>query len=124
MNRNLVATVTLLFVSSLALAQELPNDATQDPDAAFRLFNTKSANFFLRLDTRNGRIWQLYWRDRDSNEIEPVNAEALVADGRPGRFTLYPTTNNFTFILLDQETGAAWQVRWGETLDRFIVQID
>lgn len=29
-----------------------------------------------------------------------------------GRFTLYPTQNVFTFILLDQIDGRMWQVQW------------
>ena len=28
------------------------------------------------------------------------------------RFTLYPTQNIYTFILLDQIEGKTWQVQW------------
>jgi hypothetical protein len=30
----------------------------------------------------------------------------------PGRFTLYPTQNIYTFVLLNQDNGVAWQVQW------------
>ena len=124
MKRNIVVIVTLLFFSSLALGQELLLEPTQDPNAPYRLFSTANTYVFLRLDTRDGRMWQMYWRDRTHNDIEPLNTEALASDGRAGRFTLYPTTNISDFLLLDQETGDAWHVRWGAVNDRFIVQIE
>jgi hypothetical protein len=117
-------TTMLLFFSSLALAQEISLGPTQDPDVAYRLFNTHNPYYFLKLDTRDGRIWQALVVDRDSNEIEPVNTEPLASEGRVGRFTLYPTTVDNTFILLDQDTGYAWHIRWGAALDRFVVEID
>jgi hypothetical protein len=46
-----------------------------------------------------------------------------VPDGQSGRFTLYPTKNIHTFILLDQETGDAWHVQWGAAGDRFVLPI-
>ena len=41
-----------------------------------------------------------------------------------GRFTLYPTDNIWTFILLDQVDGNTWQVQWSnEEEKRGIFQI-
>jgi len=124
MKRNLFITVTLLLFASLALAEELRLEPTQNPDAAYRLFNTRNIYTLLKLDTREGRIWQVQWGDKDHRLVEPINPKALVSDGKAGRFTLYPTSNIYTFILLDQETGDAWHVQWGGTADRFIVHID
>ena len=53
----------------------------------------------------------------------PLNLKPLVSGGKAGRFTLYPTTNIYTFVLLDQETGDAWHVQWGGLDDRFIENI-
>lgn len=124
MKRKFVVIVTLLLFAPLALAEEFHLESTQNPDAPYRLFNTQNIYTFLKLDTRAGRIWQVQWGDKDHTFIEPVNPRALVSDGKPGRFTLYPTSNIYTFILLDQETGDAWHVQWGKPADRFIVHID
>jgi hypothetical protein len=124
MKQKLVVTVTLFFFASLALAEELLLEPTQNPDAPYRLFNTKNIYTFLKLDTREGLIWQVQWGDKNHRLIEPINPKALASGGKAGRFTLYPTTNIYTFILVDQETGDAWQVQWGGTGDRFIVHID
>jgi len=29
-----------------------------------------------------------------------------------GRFTVYPITNMFNFLLVDQQTGTVWQTQW------------
>ena len=124
MKRILVVTVTLLLQVSLALAEEIHLEPTQNPDALYRLFNTQNIYTLLKLDTRDGRIWQVQWGDKDHRYIEPINPKALVSGGTPGRFTLYPTSNIYTFILLDQKTGNAWQAQWGKLPDRFIIHID
>ncbi len=122
--RKLVVTVTLLILTSLALSDELLQEPTQNPDATFRLFSTHNIYTFLQLDTRGGKLWQVQWGDMDHRFIEPINLKALVSGGKAGRFTLYPTRNIYTFILIDQEAGDAWQVQWGKTGERFIVHID
>ena len=124
MKRKLVITVTLLLFASLALADELRPEPTQNPDAPYRLFNTKNIYTLLKLDTRDGRIWQLQWGDKDHRFVDPLNTKSLASGGKAGRFTLYPTSNMYTFILLDQETGDAWHVQWGLTAERFIEPID
>ena len=124
MKRKLVVTVMLLLFASLALAEVLHLEPTQNPDAPYRLFNTQNIFTFLKLDTSAGRIWQVQWGDKEHRFIEPLNSKALVSGGKSGRFTLYPTSNIYTFILLDQEAGDAWYVQWGKPEDRFIVHID
>ena len=124
MKRKLVVTVTLLLFASLTLAEEARLEPTQNPDAPYRLFNTQNIYTLLKLDTSAGRIWQVQWGDKDHRFTVPITTIALVSGGRPGRFTLYPTSNIYTFILIDQETGDAWQVQWGNQESRFIVQID
>jgi hypothetical protein len=124
MKQKLVVTATLLLFASLALAQEIRPEPTQNPDAPYRLFNTKNIYTLIKLDTRAGRIWQVQWGDKENRFIAPLNEKALVSGGKPGRFTLYPTSNIYTFILLDQETGDAWHVQWGSQAERFIMPID
>lgn len=124
MKRKFVVTLTLLLFASLVLAEEFHLEPTQNPDAPYRLFNTQNIYTFLKLDTRAGRIWQVQWGDKDHRFIESINPKALVSGAKPGRFTLYPSSNIYTFILLDQETGDAWQVQWGKPAERLIVHID
>ena len=108
----------------------LPQDAavpepTQRPDAPFRLFRTKNIYTFLKLDTRTGLVWQLQWSLKaDQRFVEPINLKSLADGKNPGRFTLYPSANIFTFILLDQDDGRQWQLQWSPDADhRFIVPI-
>ena len=121
--RSVVAVMLLLF-ASLALAQESRPEPTQNPNAPYRFFSTQNIYTFLKLDTRAGRVWQVQWGDKEHRFFEPINRKALASGGDPGRFTLYPTRNIYTFILVDQVTGDAWQVQWGKAEDRFIVHID
>lgn len=81
----------------------------------YKMFPTENMWTFLKLDTRNGKIWQVQYAIDESfrGEIE-LNNNALVSDGAAenGRFTLYPTRNVYNFILLDQIDGKMWQVQW------------
>lgn len=87
----------------------------------FVLYPTKNVYTFLKLDTRNGKIWQVQY-SMDENEFEVVlNNKELVANGKPGQFALYPTTNNWTFILLDTVNGDTYHVQWSQDTDKRIV---
>ena len=90
----------------------------------FLLYPTTNMYTFLKLDTRNGKIWQVQY-SMDENEFETtLNTEELAINGKPGQFALYPTTNNWTFILLDTVTGKVWHVQWSqEPSNRGIIPI-
>ena len=82
---------------------------------SFRLFPTQNIWTFIRLNTRNGRMKQVqFGMEDDRRLIANLNSEALVTSDKEvnDRFTLYPTQNIYTFILLDQFDGRAWQVQW------------
>lgn len=84
----------------------------------FVLYPTTNIYTFLKLDTRNGKIWQVQY-SLDENEFECVlNDIELVSDGKPGQFALYPTTNNWTFILLDTINGDTYHVQWNQDKDK------
>ena len=88
--------------------------ASPDTPVNFRLYQTNNRWTFLKLDTRYGIITQVQY-DTEGNEMEyPLNYLPLVEEkeAKSGRFFLYPTENNFTFILLDQIDGRVWQVQW------------
>ena len=78
------------------------------------LYPTTNIYTFLKLDTRNGVFWQVQ-NSMDENEFECIlNDRELVTNGEPGQFALYPTTNNWTFILLDTKNGDTWHVQWNQ----------
>ncbi len=118
-----VASAVFISLTAAAQTQTQIPEPTQDPAVPYRLFRTLNIYMFLLLDTRTGQISQVQWsRETDGRFASPLNPKPLVESGKPGRFTLYPTQNIFTFILLDQDTGNTWQVQWGN--NRIIIPIE
>lgn len=101
-------------------------DPPQRIDARFKLYKTENTWNLLELDTQTGKVWQLQFSIKDdANRIKmPINIEPLAKDGKPGRFTLYPTRNMYNFVLLDQETGKGWQVQFSTDNSQGIWPID
>jgi hypothetical protein len=134
MKRAVLFGVVLFVFGVRGYAQNEVPDPTQRPDATYLLFRTQNIYTLLKLDTRTGQIWQVHWGKNDNTRFTvPINIALLVP--RPttaepialkaGRFTLYPTANIYTFMLLDQEDGRAWQVQWGtDETTRFILAIN
>ena len=133
---------TILFFTTTSLTcfsqfrQSRPTETIKFDDAklnppnavAFRLFSTQNMWTFIKLNTRNGQMWQVQFDvpgDNRSvtflNVLPLVNLEEEVND----RFTLYSTQNMYNFILLDQLNGKTWQVQWSQNAEnRVIVPID
>ncbi len=97
---------------------------TSTSENNFVLYPTANMFTFLKLDTRNGRIWQVQYA-MDENEFETfLNSAELVLTGKAGQFALYPTANNWTFLLLDTINGNVWHVQWSqEANNRGIIPI-
>jgi hypothetical protein len=114
----------LCTFASLAAAQEAVSEPTQDPTVPYRLFRTQNIYTFIKLDTRDGRLWQVQWGMEEDHRFTVVlSSMSRASGGRVGRFTLYPTSNIYTFILLDQDTGDARQVQWGDAGERLVFPI-
>jgi hypothetical protein len=124
--------ITLAFVLSAAtsIAQstsEAPiQNISTDSAVTYRLFSTKNIYTFIKLNTRNGQMWQVQWSTKDNqfettlSDIPRVGKDAE----KNGRFFLYPTTNIYNFILLDQIDGRTWQVQWStEPKERMVIRI-
>lgn len=120
----LVLIAVLLLVTTAAVAGEPSLEPTQNPTVPYRVFATQNIYTLLKLDTRVGLIWQVQWGEEGERFTLPINFKELVPGGKPGRFTLYPTRNIYTFILLDQETGNTWHVQWGISGSRFVQPIN
>ena len=84
----------------------------------YKLFSTQNMWTFIKLDTRNGKMWQVQYtvNTKDHERFEStLNSSSLLYSWEEeinGRFTLYPTTNTYNFILLDQINGRTYQVQW------------
>lgn len=90
---------------------------TVQENVVYKLFPTTNMWNFIKLDTRNGRMWQVQYsiKDEDGYRGEAIlNDKSLLPNGNGGngRFTLIPTQNMYNFILLDQQSGKTWQVQW------------
>ena len=124
--------LTLIFAltTMLTFAQGTPDIPIQnistDSNVVYRLFATDNSYNFIKLNTRNGQMWQVQWSLKD-NEFESTLSDiSMVTKDKEknGRFFLYPTTNSYNFILLDQIDGRAWQVQWNfEAEKRMVVRI-
>ncbi len=94
----------------------------------FRLFPTQNMWTFIKLNTRNGQLWQVQWStETDKRFVQNLSLTPLVDTDKEvnGKFTLYPTQNIFTFILFDQLDGRMWQVQWSTVANnRFITLIE
>lgn len=120
--------ILFLAVESSAQTENKAADTTSaeiSGTAVYRLFPTQNMWTFLKLNTRNGRIWQVQYSVKDNRFTSDLNTVALVAQEKEtnDRFTLYPTQNAYTFILLDKLDGRTWQVQWNITDNRFIIPI-
>lgn len=120
----------LLSIASLAQSETKKTSTTQQKpvteNSIYQLFPTQNYWTFIKLDTRNGKMWQVHFRvSDDGNRGELVlNSDPLVSEENEikGRFTLYPTENMYNFLLLDQIAGTVVQVQWSmEAKNRGIV---
>jgi hypothetical protein len=124
--------ITLVFVhfAITSIAQSTSETPIQnistDSAVTYRLFSTKNIYTFIKLNTRNGQMWQVQWSTKDNQFQTTLSDISRVEkdEEKNGRFFLYPTTNIYNFILLDQIDGRAWQVQWStEAKERMVIRI-
>lgn len=118
---------TFLMMFCTLSAQTITESATIvrsiDEVARYKLYPTTNMWTFLKLDTRNGRIWQVQWSLEEDKRFETALSYSIAWKDEEinGRFILYPTTNNYNFIMLDQINGKTYQVQWSHDPDNRIV---
>jgi hypothetical protein len=125
----LIGMFSIVLSCIQAQNQESENALSQNSNAvAYRLFPTQNTWTFIKLDTRNGRMWKVQWSTESDKRFESfLSLKYLVPkeDEINDRFTLYSTQNIYNFILLDQFDGRMWQVQWHiDPEKRFIVPIE
>lgn len=125
---------TFIFILSLSFlfSQEKPNTVIKSKQLSenkvYQLFPTKNFWTFIKLNTRNGKMWQVHFgiKDTDARTTLDLNKIPLVSEEKEmnGRFTLYPSENTFNFLLLDQIDGNVYQVQWStEENNRLVIPI-
>lgn len=127
----IILSIIIGLTSITAFAQNtsvapLQNIST-DSNVVYRLFSTKNTYTFIKLNTRNGQMWQVQWSTGDNTFEVPLSLTSRIPseEERNGRFFLYPTTNIYNFILLDQIDGRVWQVQWStEVKERLVIRIN
>lgn len=100
-----------------------------DNKIRYKLYPTFNMWTFLKLDTQTGLITQVQYAMDGKNEYEcflgapktPLPEDHNIV----GRYELYPTSNNWTFILIDQIDGFVYHVQWNQDPDkRGIIRIN
>lgn len=130
MKKHILFLLGFFLLISMAFAESPFSEPTQNPNARYRLFPTQNMWTFLKLDTMTGRIWQVQFSvSGEEYRFETVLSSTDITDAikqerRIGRFTLYPTTNTYNFIMLDQIDGHTYQVQWsGDIKSRLVLPI-
>ena len=83
----------------------------------YKIYPTSNMYNFLKLDTKMGYIYRIQWSYEDNKRYETdVNYKRLVDyedDWVNDRFEIYPTSNIYSFLLLDKINGRVWHCYWG-----------
>ncbi len=120
--KTVLFTLTIVLFTSVSFGQTQtnPTNTVQHKkvydNSIYQLFPTKNYWTFIKLDTRNGKMWQVHFSiedDKNTGELI-LNSLSLIdkEEDINGRFTLYPTENMYNFLLLDQISGIVVQVQW------------
>ena len=132
--------ILLLFIPFVCYGQE---DIER-----YKVYNTTNIYTSLLLDSATGRIWQLQIGVGDTDRLETVLSDRKLAKSietitkewdkemkpyalkeyinertvaKNGRFKLYPTDNNYNFIMVDVINGNTYQVQWNtKSKKRFV----
>jgi len=120
---SIFALTTMLTFAQSTSQTPIQNIST-DSTVVYRLFSTNNMYNFIKLDTRNGQLSQIQWGTEDKHRFETTLSDisrVTKEEEKNGRFFLYPTTNTYNFILLDQIDGRAWQVQWNFDAEKRMV---
>jgi hypothetical protein len=131
--KRILFSIIIGLASVSAIAQITPEAPIQnistDSSVVYRLFSTRNIYTFIKLNTRNGQMWQDQWGTGSEDQVETILSDSSRVnkdEEKNGRFFLYPTTNIYNFILLDQIDGRVWQVQWStkKVNERMVIPIN
>lgn len=119
MKQKIILSFFITLLSIIVSGQEQDN-FTNEEVGVFKLYPTQNVWAFIKLNTSNGKMWQVHFSLNEDeggtvvlNSI-PLNVGVLSDNESAinGRFALFPTENIYNFLLLDQLEGTIWQVQW------------
>lgn len=126
--KKILISSNICLLSLIAIGQSTSESPIQnistDSNVVYRLFATKNMYNFIKLNTRTGQLWQVQWGLESKYQFQATLSDiprVSKDEEKNGRFFLYPTTNTYNFILLDQIDGRAWQVQWSFDVDKRLV---
>lgn len=94
-----------------------------DSSVRYKLYQTFNLWTFLKLDTRRGTIYQVQYSKKEGQSFETYlgtpGIYGFASDTINGRYELYPTQNNWTFLLVDQIDGDVYEVQWSQESDKY-----
>lgn len=126
MKKYILALACVLAFTACVTSSKESNTPCFEQDV-YKLYPTSNMWTFIKLNTCDGRLWQVQYDVRGENRFEVILSDIRLANtenSTPGRFELYETQNMYNFILLDQISGSTWQAQWSmEEEHRGIVPI-
>lgn len=121
-NKEVLSRRDSLLFEQLSVFQE------QLREPIYKLYPTQNMYTFLELNTVTGQIWIVQWSTVSGERFRYILSleEQIYAWDTPiaGRFELYPTSNKYNFIMLDNIKGYCYQVQWSfEQNERMVIRI-
>lgn len=83
----------------------------------YKLYPTFNMWTYLKLDTQTGRVSMLIFSTNNQNEEGEIYIGMPMevyagSEVKNGRYELYPTTNMWTFLMIDQINGNTYHIQW------------
>ena len=126
----IILIITIFLITFSAHSQEKQSTTIQQKQVSentiYQLFPTPNMYTFIKLNTKNGKMWQVQWGNEAKYRFESILSDISRTnydEEKNGRFLLYSTTNTYNLILLDQIDGRTWQVQWGDKENRMVLPI-
>lgn len=76
--------------TSVAPVQNISTDST----VVYRLFSTKNIYTFIKLNTRNGQMWQVQWSTGDNTFQVPLSLTSRVSSEEEKKRQIFSLSNN------------------------------
>lgn len=115
----IILAAVCMAVSGMAQDKLQFNAVNHETNAELRykLYPTFNMWTYLKLDTQTGRVLLLqYSTNKRSDEGEYLIGKPSETyygeEAVNGRYELYPTSNMWTFIMIDQINGNTYHVQW------------
>ncbi|MBR4564150.1 MAG: hypothetical protein IKO26_06850 [Paludibacteraceae bacterium] len=111
--------VVVIATNLIAQEQIQFNAVNHETNTALRykLYPTFNMWTYLKLDTQTGRVTMLQYstnsREEEGEIYIGIPMEVYVgSEAVNGRYELYPTTNMWTFLMIDQVNGNTYHIQW------------